>query len=129
MNIALQNFFWWLICTFTLTPKEDFKKFLILSKLIISAPSKPSRSSGPWMSIVVGINNIFLVLFPRFRMNHCWYRNKQYLIWKPQYSAYMSMKGMALSWGCHTHFPQKESFLKKSISGVCQQSGKPKFDI
>jgi hypothetical protein len=37
-----------LICTFTLTPEKDFEKFLILSMLVIFAPSKPFRSSGPW---------------------------------------------------------------------------------
>ena len=46
----LKKLFWWLICTFRSTPKEDFKKFLILSKLVFLAPSKPSRSSGPWPS-------------------------------------------------------------------------------
>ena len=29
--------------------KEDFEKFLILSMLVIFAPSKLSRSSGPWL--------------------------------------------------------------------------------
>ena len=51
MNISLQNFFWWLIYTFTSTPKEDFFKILILSKLVILAPSKPFRSSGPCINI------------------------------------------------------------------------------
>ena len=47
MNIALQNFFWQLVCTFTSTQKRILKKFLLLNKLVIFDPSKPSRNSGP----------------------------------------------------------------------------------
>ena len=53
----LTKLFWSLICTFTLTPKEDFKKILILSKLGISAPSKPSRSSSPLIMLYFYLQN------------------------------------------------------------------------
>ena len=36
-------------CTFTLTQIDDFF-YLVLSKLVISAPSKPFRSNGPRIS-------------------------------------------------------------------------------
>ena len=57
MNISLQNFFWWLICTFTLTPKEDLKKnqfwesssFLLHLLDVLNLPSLSTKQD--WSSL------------------------------------------------------------------------------
>ena len=43
--------------------QEDFKKSLLLSKLVIFALSKPSRSSGPWLNVLAFLDENVLQFF------------------------------------------------------------------
>ena len=64
-----------------------------------------------------GTSNTFMIILPKFWRNHCKRRNKQYLIWKHQYSAFLSQKymGVALSWGATptSHRKQSKIFTKQ----------------
>ena len=75
------------------------------------------------MSIVVGISNIFLVLFPRFLMNYCWYKNK------PQYSVFnvLEDEGRGIIMGAPHPLPAKECFLEKSRCGTPLMMPCPRF--
>ena len=67
--------------------------------------------------ILVGINNIHQVLLARFWKNNCCYRNKQYFIWKPQYSASWSRKdkGVAFWWRYRTYHKYSTSGGKVGV--------------
>ena len=81
MNIALQNFFWWLICTFSLTPKEDLEKNLDFEYAL----SFLLQASRPEAVVLAQVHQI-----TGWVKNYCWYvegirrvlKKKKIILWK-----------------------------------------------